>query len=286
MAGKYFWLRLPKDFFKRHDILVLESMPNGKDYSLFYIKMLVESISHEGYLRFSETIPYNPEMLAVITNTNVDVVRSAVKVLQELKLLEVMDNKTLYLTEVNKMIGGETEWAEKKRQQRARALALATTSAGENIPQISDKTTNENEPVSITSQENTEKVDKKRTKKDNVRQYIYKESYLEKEKELNTEIKDERKKGKKDPTTPHPEKKAYGLYKHVLLTDDEYNDLAKHYEKHYLDYIEAIDLYVESNKKAHGYKNYKAAILAWMRKDKIKPKVIKKAEFDENGDLK
>ena len=40
---KYFWLKLDKDFFKRHDIRIVESMPNGKDYILFYLKLLCES---------------------------------------------------------------------------------------------------------------------------------------------------------------------------------------------------------------------------------------------------
>ena len=28
---KYYWLKLKKDFFKRHDIQIIESMPNDKD---------------------------------------------------------------------------------------------------------------------------------------------------------------------------------------------------------------------------------------------------------------
>ena len=37
---KYYWLKLKKDFFKRHDIQIIENMPNGKDYVLFYLKLL------------------------------------------------------------------------------------------------------------------------------------------------------------------------------------------------------------------------------------------------------
>ncbi len=102
---KYFWLKLDRNFFKRHDIQIVESMPNGKDYVLFYLKLLVESIDHEGMLRFNEMIPYNDSMLATITNTNIDIVRSAIKVFQELKLMELFDDKTLYLKETQKMLG-------------------------------------------------------------------------------------------------------------------------------------------------------------------------------------
>ena len=119
---KFYWLKLKKDFFKRHDIRIIEEMENGKDYILFYLKMLLESIDHEGHLRFSETIPYNEKMLSVITNTNIDVVRAALKVFSELKMLEVFDDRTIYMSEVTKLIGSETEFAKKKREYRQKLL--------------------------------------------------------------------------------------------------------------------------------------------------------------------
>jgi len=124
MAKKYYWLKLHKDFFKRHDIRIIEDMPNGKDYVLFYLKLLVESIGHEGELRFNETIPYDENMLATITNTNIDVVRSAVKIFRELKLMEMYEDGTIFMGEVQKMIGSQTEWAEKKRIYREKQKQL------------------------------------------------------------------------------------------------------------------------------------------------------------------
>lgn len=120
--GKYYWLKLKRDFFKRHDIRIVEGMPNGKEYILFYLKLLCESVDHEGSLRFSDRIPYSEDMLATITNTNIDIVRNAVKVFIELQMMEIMDDGTIFMTEVNDMIGSETEWAKKKREYRASKL--------------------------------------------------------------------------------------------------------------------------------------------------------------------
>ena len=114
-AKKFYWLKLKRDFFKRHDIRIIEAMPNGKDYILFYLKLLLESIDHEGELRFSDAIPYNDQMLSVITDTNIDIVRSAMKLFVELKLVEIKSDETIYMEEVSKMIGSETKWAEYKR---------------------------------------------------------------------------------------------------------------------------------------------------------------------------
>ncbi len=119
---RFYWLKLEKDFFKRHDIRVVESMPNGKDYILFYLKLLCESTSHEGYLRFSPTIPYSEEMLATITNTNVDVVRTAIKIFTELKMMEVLDDGTLFLEQVQKMIGSATGQTLRKSESKDRKL--------------------------------------------------------------------------------------------------------------------------------------------------------------------
>lgn len=151
MAQKYYWLKLHKDFFKRHDIKIVEGMENGKDYILFYMKLLLESIDHNGLLRFSETIPYNDKMLATITDTNIDIVRSAIKVFKELQLLDIMDDQTIYMIHTNQMLGVETEWANKKRLYRDKQI-------GDNV----------------------------RTKKDNVRQEIDKELEIDKEIEIKT----------------------------------------------------------------------------------------------------
>lgn len=127
MAGrekKYYWLKLKRDFFKRHDIRIIEKMQNGKDYVLFYLKMLLESIDHEGELRFSDAIPYNEEMLSVITDTNVDVIRQAMRIFIDLGMIEVLEDETIYMNEVQKMIGSESAAAERVRRYRKNAESL------------------------------------------------------------------------------------------------------------------------------------------------------------------
>jgi len=145
---KYYWLKLERNFFKRHDVRIIEDMPNGKEYVLFFMKLLVESIDHEGQLRFNDPIPYNDQMLSTITHTNIDIVRSAIKLFQSLNLLELWDDKTIYIADTTKMLGQESEWAIKKREYREKLI---------------------------------EAKDSTRTKKDNVRQEIDKEKDIDKE---------------------------------------------------------------------------------------------------------
>lgn len=117
---RYYWLKLNENFFERDEMKVLENMPNGKDYIIFYLKLLLKSISAEGMLIFREVIPFTPEMLSSITNTSVDTVRVATDLFIKLGLMELWDDGTLFMTETINMIGSETDSAKRMRKLRER----------------------------------------------------------------------------------------------------------------------------------------------------------------------
>lgn len=115
---KFYWLKLKRDFFKRHDIHILNGMEYGREIVLFYIKLMLESVDHEGELRFSKKLPYTNPMLANLTDTPESIVDNAMEVLQELKLVEIIEDGTIVLPQVMDMIGFETDWAKKKKEYR------------------------------------------------------------------------------------------------------------------------------------------------------------------------
>ena len=145
--GKFYWLKLKRDFFKRHDIRIIEEMPNGKDYVLFYLKLLLESIDHEGSLRFSDTIPYNENMLSVVTNTNVDIVRSAMKLFVELGMMSICDDQTIYMAEVDKLIGCavDSDGANRVRRFREKKKQEALPSVTPALQYVTDTVTKDTE---------------------------------------------------------------------------------------------------------------------------------------------
>ena len=115
---KYYWLKLDRYFFKRHDICIMEDMPEGKLLVLFYLKLMVEAIDHEGALRFSDSVPYTEAMLASVTKTDTEFVKQALQLFTELGIVEVLEDKTLYLREVAKLLDGETFAAKRQRELR------------------------------------------------------------------------------------------------------------------------------------------------------------------------
>lgn len=117
---KRYWLKLDKNFLKSPQMKVIKSMPNGKDYIIFYLSLMLESIETVGHLRFTSLVPYNDDMLAAITDTNIDIVRSAVKIFCELGLMKIFDDGTIFLPEVPAITGKESESAERVRNYRKR----------------------------------------------------------------------------------------------------------------------------------------------------------------------
>lgn len=119
---RYYWLKFPQDFFKRKDIIILKSQKNGPAYIVFYLQLLLESITELGNLRFNDEIAYNDEMLSSITHTDIDIVRSAMKIFQTLGLVEVYTDSTIHMVETKNMVGSETESAKRVRKHREKKL--------------------------------------------------------------------------------------------------------------------------------------------------------------------
>lgn len=115
---KYYYLKLKDNFFDSEEIKVLESMPNGKLYAYLLIKLYLISLKSSGALRFNETIPYDENLIATVTNLNIRVVRSGLKVLYSMKLIEKLDDGTIYMTNIQNFIGKSSSEADRKRQYR------------------------------------------------------------------------------------------------------------------------------------------------------------------------
>lgn len=171
MSKKYYWLKLTVDFFEREEIKLIENMKNGKEYIIFYMKLLLKSVNSEGKLLFKDVIPYTDDMLATVTGTDIDVVRSAVNLFLKLDLMQKLDDGALFMLETQKMIGHETEWARKKREYREKKKVEA----------LEDKSRTKKDIVPINE----------KTKKDIVLQEIEKD--IDIEEDIDIDIDEERK---------------------------------------------------------------------------------------------
>lgn len=70
---------------------------------------------------------------------------------------------------------------------------------------------------------------------------------------------------------PKPSRHKYGMYKNVLLSDEEYQKLKEEFPHDYTERIERLSEYIASTGKK--YKSHLATIRSWARKDtEAKPK--------------
>lgn len=73
---------------------------------------------------------------------------------------------------------------------------------------------------------------------------------------------------------PKPSRHKYGMYKNVLLSDEDYKKLQEEFPHDYSDRIERLSEYIASHGKK--YKDHLATIRSWARKDTEKqPKTTK-----------
>lgn len=115
---RFYWLKLKDDFFNTAEIKIMRGLPNGKDYIILLLQLRLLSINHEGLLQYNEYIPYDINTLASLTDTNVDIVRSGIKIFEEMKLLSIFDDGTFFMEKISELVGCESKWAEYKRDQR------------------------------------------------------------------------------------------------------------------------------------------------------------------------
>ena len=120
---KYYWLKLNENFFEDDTISWIEEQENGKDYVLFYLKLVLKSLSEEGYLiRYvgEKLIPYDVAALAKITNTVPDTVKVAMNLFLEIGLISMLETGEIYINQIEEMIGSETESAKRVRKHRVK----------------------------------------------------------------------------------------------------------------------------------------------------------------------
>lgn len=146
---KFSWLMLNEDFFDDDAIQWLEEQPNGKEYSLFYLKLCLKSLKTNGILIRQVgqmLVPYDATKLAELTRIDVDTVVVAMELLQKIGLVEILENGEIYLSQIQNMIGSKSIGAFKKQQQRMLKNEEKTT-GGQEVDKCPPEIRNKNKEI-------------------------------------------------------------------------------------------------------------------------------------------
>lgn len=143
MDKKYYWIKLKKDFFDLPTIDWLADQENGYAYIVLYQKLCLLTANNGGELswRVGEMIiPYNAKKIAEMTRFDFDTVVVAMGLFKKLGLIYEQTDGVLRLSEIQEMVGSETQWAEKKRKQRQKTVqkAISEGQSEDNVPLLSE----------------------------------------------------------------------------------------------------------------------------------------------------
>lgn len=117
---KYYYLKLKENFFESDTLILLESQKDGYLYSNILLKLYLRSLKNDGRLAFNNLIPYNVEMLATLTRHQVGTVEKALRMFEQLGLIEILDNGVIYMTDIQNFIGKSSSEADRQREYQKR----------------------------------------------------------------------------------------------------------------------------------------------------------------------
>ncbi len=126
---KYYWLKLPADFFSKPSLMLLTS--KGADHINVYMRLLTMAINTDCRLMYTEDTPYTVEMLSMMLGYQKDTMQEIIDNLIQFKLLEVLEDGSYYLVELPEMIGSESTSAERQRKSRQERDKSVTGDNGE-----------------------------------------------------------------------------------------------------------------------------------------------------------
>lgn len=226
-AKRYYWLKLPTDFFEDRAIKRLKTIENGNTYIIIYLKMMLKSLDDEGKFYYEGVEKNIIEEIALDIDEKEEDVQATVNYLVEKKLMNCAENE-VELIKIQELTGSESNSTKRVRKYRALQCNADVTECNTNVTRCN------------TEKEIEKEIDKELDKKD---------------------ITEKTTITLKENDNEKPKKEKYGIYSHVLLTKTEYQNLAEEYPN-VEEIIQFLDDYIEE--KGYRAKSHYLSIKRWV----------------------
>lgn len=139
------WIKLNVDMFDDEKIKLIQAMPEGDALLLVWIKLilLAGKTNEGGYIYINDNMPYTEEMLSVIINKPLTVIRLALDTFTSLGMIE-SDEKGIYLVNFEKHqsldrmqeIREYNRLAQQRHREKIRCQKMSLTSQQSNDTDI------------------------------------------------------------------------------------------------------------------------------------------------------
>ncbi len=201
-SKKYYWLKLRKDFFKREDIQLIKSMPDGAELVMIYVQLLLQGMERDGVLMVNDKIAHTVKTLALVLSVEENIMNEAIEVFEAFGLMIHREDGSFFMPELSEMVGSESKWAAYKRKKNEEDV-----SSLENFQSES-----KNFPIDIDTEKDTDTDIEKE-----------KDIYIEKERK-----KENAPAAARSPSVKKEDfvlKNKYGSYGWIELSENEYAQL-------------------------------------------------------------
>lgn len=230
------WIKIVTDIFDDEKILLIESMPERDGIIVIWFKLLclAGKQNNGGVFLLNDRIPYTDEMLSTIFRRPLNTVRLALQTFEQFGMVEIV-NDTITIPKWDKH--QQLDSMEKARELTRKRVEKYR----EKQAQLACNVT-----CNVTERYgNADRIDK---------------------------IREDKNREDIDNDAAKPQKHKHGEFKHVLLTDAEYQKLVADFGEDIAEkYIKKVDEYCEQSGKR--YKNYNLAIRnTFIARDRIKRK--------------
>ncbi|MBU3188724.1 phage replisome organizer N-terminal domain-containing protein [Clostridium bowmanii] len=115
---KYYYLKLKDNFFDSEEMKIVKAMDNGYEYACILLEMYLKSLKNDGKLIFQDTIPYNPKMLSIVLGHNIAIIEKAIKIFDELNLIELLESGEIFILNIQCYIGKSSTEADRIKTYR------------------------------------------------------------------------------------------------------------------------------------------------------------------------
>ncbi|MDR3215861.1 MAG: phage replisome organizer N-terminal domain-containing protein [Clostridiaceae bacterium] len=125
---KFYWLKLREDFLNGKTVDYILSQKNGSEYLAIYLKLCVLTLNNNGELSYRYGDPranaevivkYDPDILQRdLKFFKLETIAVALEIYKKLGLVYEQENGFLKITSYDKMVGSETDAAERMRKIR------------------------------------------------------------------------------------------------------------------------------------------------------------------------
>lgn len=226
---KYWFLKIPDDYFYSKEMKKLRRIAGGAVYSLIYLKMQQIAMKSSGRIYFDGIEETVAAEIALTIDEAPEDVQATLVLLEKMGLAERESSETIYLPESEENTGRETDWARKKREYRAKLAAVGQSKIGQNEDNVLDVSSTCPTDIDIDTDIDTD-------------------SDIDREIDAHAHTRE-----------------GLGFFKNVFLTDDELEELKKAFPDTWEVKINNLSSYMKST--GTEYASHYATIMRWADQD-------------------